>query len=195
MPRAGLTASTVVASAGDLVDRDGLDALNLTAVAGQLGVRVPSLYKHVGGLADLQRRLALLGLCDLDRTLRDAAVGRAGRDALTAVCHAYRAYGQAHPGRYTAALRAPGTDDEELQTAANRVLDLMLAVLHGYGLHGEAAIHAVRTIRAALHGFVALEQAGGFGLPYDLDDTFAQLVTVLDGGLRSPTSPTARRTP
>ena len=62
----------------------------------------------------------------------------------------------------------------------------MLAVLRGYGLDGDDAIHAVRIVRAALHGFVALEIGGGFGLPLALDETFERLIAVLDRGLAEP---------
>jgi hypothetical protein len=60
-----------------------------------------------------------------------------------------------------------------------------VAALRGYDLRGDAAIHAVRIIRAALHGFVTLEAGGGFGLPLDLDHSFAQMIHVLDRGLAS----------
>jgi Tetracyclin repressor-like, C-terminal domain len=59
----------------------------------------------------------------------------------------------------------------------------ILAVLRGYTLEGEPAIHAVRAIRSALHGFVSLEREGGFGLPIDIDDSYNNLVTMLAAGL------------
>jgi hypothetical protein len=62
----------------------------------------------------------------------------------------------------------------------------VLAVLRGYELAGDDAIHAARIVRAALHGFVELELAGGFRIPLDLDKTFERLVTVLDHGLAPP---------
>ena len=62
-------------------------------------------------------------------------------------------------------------------------MGLIVAVLRGYGLEGESAIHAVRAIRSALHGFVTLEREGGFGLPVDIDDSFDRLVSMLDAGL------------
>lgn len=184
MPRAGLTPDVVVARAAELADRDGYDALNLATLAAQLGVRVPSLYKHVAGLGDLQRRVALAGLHGLDAALRDAAVGRAGSEALHAVAHAYRRYAADFPGRYTAALRAPDPDDEQARAVAGGLTELMLAVLRGYGLQGDDAVHAVRGVRSALHGFASLEHAGGFGLPYDLDASFEHLLATLDRGLR-----------
>jgi len=53
-------------------------------------------------------------------------------------------------------------------------------VLAGYGLTGDDAIDATRAMRSALHGFVSLEQAGGFGLPVDIDHSYSQLVLALD---------------
>ena len=41
-------------------------------------------------------------------------------------------------------------------------------------------IDAVRMMRAALHGFVSIETAGGFGIPQSVDATFARLVDTLD---------------
>jgi AcrR family transcriptional regulator len=184
MPRAGLTLALVVARAGDLADLHGYDALNLAALAEQLGVRVPSLYKHITSLSDLQRRLAVEGLRGLGEAQRAAAVDRAGSDALHAVAHAYRHYAHTHPGRYAAAVRAPAPDDQEAQTVATGLTRMMLAIMRGYHLDGDAALHAVRAARAALHGFTALEQAAGFGMPYDIDTSFDQLITILDAGLR-----------
>jgi hypothetical protein len=57
-------------------------------------------------------------------------------------------------------------------------------VLAGYGLEGQEALHATRAIRSALHGFALLEAEQGFGMPLDVDESFAALVAVLDRGLR-----------
>lgn len=185
MPRAGLTPDLVISHAGELADRDGYDALTLATLAGRLGVKVPSLYKHVTSLADLQRRLRLAGLRGLDEVLRDAAVGRARTEALLAIGQAYRRYAREHPGHYAAGLRAPdAADDEQVAPVAARLTELVLAVVRGYGLEGDDALHAVRGVRAALHGFVALEQAGGFGMPQDVDTSFAHLLATLDRGLQ-----------
>lgn len=185
MPRAGLSPDVVVARAGDLADASGYDALSLAVLADDLGVRVPSLYKHVGGLPDLQRRLALAGMRDLLEALARATSGLAGREALGALATAHRAYARRHPGRYAATLRAPRPGEgEELLAVAGALTELLLDVLRGYGRTGADAVHAARTVRAALHGFVALEAAGGFGLPEAVDDSYARLVDALDAALR-----------
>ena len=188
MPRAGLDTEAVVAAAARIADAEGLDAATLARLAADLGIKAPSLYAHVGGLGDLRRRLGAKGARELAARLQAAAAGRARRDALDAVANAYRAYAREHPGTY-AALQRPLTveaDDEESAAAQAAVVDVVLAVLRGYGLEGDEAIHATRTLRAALHGFVSLEAESGFGIPLSLDESFSRLVDVLDRGLAAP---------
>jgi hypothetical protein len=78
---------------------------------------------------------------------------------------------------------AAGRSGSDALAAAGAAVDVVVAVLRGYGLDGEEAIHATRIVRSALHGFAALETDEGFGIPLDLDATFARLVAVLDAGL------------
>jgi AcrR family transcriptional regulator len=183
MPRAGLDTDRVVAAAARIADERGLDALSLAALAVELGVRPPSLYAHVGGLDDLRRRVALRGVRELTALLQAAAAGRADGDALRAVARAYRAYALEHPGSYAALQRAPAPGDAEAVEAAKQVVGVVLAVLRGYGIEGDDALHATRAVRSALHGFVAVETAGGFGLPLDIDESFDRLVSLIDAGL------------
>jgi AcrR family transcriptional regulator len=179
----------VVEVGARLADEAGLDRLTLAGVAAHVGVRLPSLYKHVGGLDDLQRGIAVLALRELAERLSAAAVGRAGPDALQAVGAAYRASAQERPGRYAATLRAPAPDDDEHGRAAALVVEIVFAVLGGYGLEGDELVHATRILRSSLHGFVALEAAGGFGLPESVDETFGRLVEGLDAALRAAVRP------
>jgi AcrR family transcriptional regulator len=190
MPRAGLDSEAVVAAAAELADERGLDEVSLTALAQRLGVRTPSLYSHVGGLADLRSRLGARGARELAAAVTVAAAGRARVDALQAVALTYRDYARTHPGTYAAMQRAPEPDAidqagaaRELAGAARELVDLIVAVLAGYELHGDQAIHAVRAVRAALHGFVELEQLGGFRLEVSLDESYRVLIAMLDRGL------------
>jgi len=179
-PRAGLDTDAVVATAAGLADAHGLDAVSLTRLARELGVRPPSLYAHVAGLPDLRARLAARGAAELADALRSAAAGRARGDALHAVAAAYRRYALAHPGTYQALQRAP---DLEGGQAGAALVDVVLAVLRGYGLRGHRAIHGARAVRAALHGFVLLETREGFGLPLTVEESYRRLVAILDRGL------------
>jgi hypothetical protein len=56
------------------------------------------------------------------------------------------------------------------------LLGTLLAVLAGYGVKGEDALHATRGLRAIIHGFVSLDMAGGFRLKRDLDQSFDRLL-------------------
>ena len=188
-PRLGLDTEAVVDAAEKLADADGLEALSLAAVAEHVGVRAPSLYVHIGGLDDLRRRLAIRGARRLAAALQKAAVGRARDDALGAVAQAYRAYASDHPGTYAALQRAPQPDDAKARAAAAEAVDVFVAMLRGYCIEEDDAIHATRIIRAALHGFVSLEAGQGFGLPLDVDETFGRLTAVLAQGLAAASTP------
>lgn len=180
MPRAGLDPDAIVDAAAEIADRDGLQQLSLAKLAGQLGVRSPSLYAHVDGLDDLRRRIAVRGAQALTTELQVAAAGVSGADALRAIALAYRGFAARHPGIY-ASLQPARAPDE----AFTRLIDVVAAVLRGYGLTGDDAVHAVRIIRSALHVFVSLELEGGFGLKLDRDETFERLIRALDQGLRA----------
>jgi len=186
MPRMGLDAERVVDAAAGIADAEGLEAVTLARVAGELGVRAPSLYNHVDGRDDVLRAIAVRGVRELTSALREAAVGRSSADALTAAARAYRAYARAHPGRYAATVAAPTRGDEEHRAAASEAVDVMLAVMRGWDLEGDDAIHAVRAFRSAVHGFVAIEAADGFGMAVDIDASFDRLVASLAGGLGEP---------
>lgn len=176
MPRAGLNEDRVVEEAAILADEVGLSKITLTSLAERLGVRQPSLYKHVDGLTGLERGIAIRAKRELADVLARAAVGRSGGDAIESMSRAYRTWALEHPGRYEAAQRAPlhgDTDDEAASLAAVQILADILA---GFQLQGDDVIHAIRAMRAALHGFVSLESAGGFAIPLDINLSFDRLI-------------------
>jgi AcrR family transcriptional regulator len=181
MARAGLTPDAVVEAAAAIADADGLDAVTLARLAATLKVRTPSLYVHVASLDDVRRRLAARGARELADALQEEAAGKARTDALYAIAAAYREYAREHPGTYLALQRAA---DVAGSPDAERVVRVVVAVLHGYGIGGDEAIHATRAVRSALHGFAALEAQGGFGLEQDVDRSFAYLVDTLDRALQ-----------
>lgn len=186
MPRAGLDHDTVVAAAATIADAEGVEAVTVSRVAADLGVKAPSLYNHVAGRDGLVRGIALLGLLELADAIRDAAIGRSGDDALLSAAHAYRAYVKQHPGRYAAgAIAAPAPDDEEHQQAATAILGLLRSILRAWQLSDDDTIHALRALRASIHGFTTLETSSGFGLSQDVDESFTRLITTLATGLRS----------
>ena len=185
MPRAGLTGDEVVASAAGLADQIGFGAVTMGLLAERLGVRPPSLYKHVASLADLQHRVATLAMTELGEVIGDAVQGRAGSDAVAALMTAARQYVTAHPGRYTATVGAEfAGPDDPLLAAGTRVINSIAAVLRGYGIGEDEMNHAIRAIRCTLHGFAVLEASGGFQWDADPDQSFDWMIGFIDRGLR-----------
>lgn len=188
MPRVGLTREAVTSVAIDLVDDGGtagFDRLTLAAVAGRAGVAVPSLYKHVSSLDDLRRLVATASVTELTRVLAAATIGRAGPDAVRAAADAIRAFAHRHPGRYAAAQVAPSSDpaDAQLVARADETLTVLAGVMRGFGLPDDELVDAIRMLRSAVHGFITLELGGGFGLPDDLDRSYAVLIDGVIAGV------------
>jgi AcrR family transcriptional regulator len=186
MPRARLTPASVTEAAAELVDEIGFDQLSMGVLAERLGVKTPSLYKHVTGQADLAHRIAVLAMNQLADAIRDATQGRAGRDALAAGAQAMRTCVLEHPGRYAAgnAARVSGPDDP-LVPVVDRVLASWAAMLRGYRLDPSQEIHALRMLRSMLHGFATVEAAGGFQIDASVDESFTWIIDFLDHGLRA----------
>lgn len=187
MRRARLDRAQVVEAAAALADEQGLAAATLSAVARRLGVRPPSLYKHVASLEELHAEVAVRALDELRAELVDAIAGRSGPDAVRASARAFRDYARRHPGRYAATgsitphKRGP---EDQLAIAADRLLDVLRHALRAWDLTDAERIDAIRTLRALSHGFVELERAGGFQLshPVDRSSDFAvdAIITGLD---------------
>lgn len=182
-PRIGLDLSTLLQTAVELVDEQGIDSLSLGELAKKLNIRTPSLYNHVDGLPDLKQKLSLHGVRKLYDRMAEAVSGVSGDDAVRSLSYAYVSFARQHPGLYEATFRAPSPTDPELQTAQHGVVEVVVRVLETYGLKDDLALHMVRGLRSLLHGFASIEQAGGFGLPLDLDKSFKLLVDTFLAGI------------
>ena len=185
MPRAGLSPQVVVDLALEVVDSGGPTGwadLGLSAVAHRAGVAVPSLYKHVAGLPALRAAVAARCVAELTDALRASLeAGEPGEGALRALAGATRAYALAHPGRYRA---AQSTEATALGTRSTAPAELVAQAVSQLGTPQDRWVDQVRTVRAAVHGFVELELTGGFGMPDDVDASFGYLVGTLVAGLR-----------
>lgn len=173
----------MIEAAAELADEAGLDALTLAGLAGRLGVRPPSLYKHVEGLDHLRLALAIKALGEINRRLMRVTVGRARGEALLALAKAYWDFAREHPGLYAASRRAAGPGEDALASAGAEVVETVLGVLAGYGLADEDALHATRGLRAIIEGFLSLDAAGGFGLALDVEESLLRLIRAFADGL------------
>ncbi len=181
-----LDRAAVVSAAAGLVNTEGAQALTINRLARDLGVKPPSLYNHIHSLEDLRRELALLNARKLADRLTEAAIGRSGPDLYRSIAQAYRAYIKEYPGLYLSSLHVSNPEnpqEEDLQREEARSVRIGMVVVASFGMQGEEAIHAVRALRSAVHGFATLEVAGGFRLPTDCDESFRRLIDGLIRGL------------
>lgn len=181
MPAPARTSTESVVAAGrTILERDGLEALTMLAVAETVGVRGSSLYKRVSG------RDALVGLIAEQVALEladevDAAVeGHDPASDLRAVANAFRSFAHRNPGTYPLLFdprqgRVPQAVREQSAASVRRVAGALVGHEH--------ELSAARMITAWAHGFVMMERAGAFQLGGDVDQAwdFAlnRLVTAL----------------
>lgn len=185
--RRRLNRERVIAQAAAMADEAGdATVVSLTALAQALDVRTPSLYNHVASLEDLRAGLALHGAQILLAKLQQASQGLVGREAVMATAVAYRHFAQNHPGLYPLTIRAPEPDESELVASSQQILQMLLLIMASLGLAGDDALHAIRGLRAILHGFTSLERAGGYKMDLDRDESFRHLLGTYLQGLPTP---------
>ena len=181
--KVGLTLDDVIASAAAIADRDGLEAMSLRAVADDLGIKTPSLYNHVSGLAGLRRELALYGARHLTEVVAAARGDGDPADKIRRSARSYRRFALKHQGLYQAMFPAPrpGEDDELYEAMAAPVADLAEILIEAGVDEGET-VHVIRALRAVVHGFIDLEMKDGFGMPEAVDVSFEKAVDVVIHG-------------
>ncbi|MGV9412043.1 TetR/AcrR family transcriptional regulator [Nocardia sp. NPDC003693] len=98
-----LRAELIDAASTLLEQLDGQEALSLRAVARAAGIAPQSVYLHFADRRDLLTAVYAVRFDELRRVLtdaRDAVPNTLPAERLSAICHAYVAYGLAHPGHY-----------------------------------------------------------------------------------------------
>lgn len=155
--------------AATLLEQEGPDALTMREVAARMGIRAPSLYKHVRDKDDIIAGVQERALIDLGHHLAAAGGG------LTALADAYRSWAMAHPRLYEVATRRPLARDSIAPGVESAAAGPVVAAAGGDE-------HLARALWALAHGLVDLELAGRFPPGADLDATWR---TALSGFKKS----------
>ena len=158
-----------------LLDAEGPQALTMRRIAGALGIKAPSLYKHVPDKAALEALVVATGFAEVADTLAAAAADSAGHahgagnadgtGKLAAIAGAYRAYAVAHPHLYRLMNYQPLRRDL-LSAGLEARAAQPLAEAAGYD---EAR---ARAMWAFAHGMVSLEIDSRFPPQADLDEAW-----------------------
>jgi AcrR family transcriptional regulator len=178
-----LTITKILEQAVERIDATGRNETTIGELADDLGVQPSALYNHIDGLDGLKQQLAVYSTHAVADHLLDSVVATSGADAIRALAQAYRQFANQHPGQYASQLLPPATVGCSLNTAQQRIVDVFVRVLTSTGLEGDNAVHAARTVRSAIHGFVALESIDAFTSPVDQATSFEHLVEFLVAGL------------
>jgi AcrR family transcriptional regulator len=185
-----ITPDALRAAARAVLEAEGRDGLTMQAVATALGVRAPSLYKHVRDRDDLVRLVAEDVARDLGDRLDAAFAGTDGdgAGAASAIAAEVRRYAREHPNGY-ALIFGPLPESARADRAAlDRGAAAVLAVARR--LAGEEhALDAARTLTAWMHGFTSMELAGAFRLGGDVDAAWSYGLERLVAGLAEPGAP------
>ena len=181
----------VVAAAIAVVAEEGPDALGVSRVARALGIQPPSLYNHVGKGDALARAVVIEGNRQLLGVLKEAARAEDGAaDQLRALARASRGWARENPGLYTVMARTPPENDHPgFRPVLDDVLDLFGRPLGRLGVPRAVRVHAIRGLRAAIHGFLLLETSGQFALAEDPEESFRRLVEALIAGVGAWSDP------
>jgi len=148
----------IIEHARVLIEREGLEALSLHKLAATLGVKAPSLYRHVGNKAALLRAVNMSTVSQLMATLR--AAGEHDQDTpqaqLLVILQAFRHFAHAHPRTYLLCFTAQAGEsrpDEAWLVEMVLPMQALMAQISGEA----AALGALRGALALAHGFVLLE--------------------------------------
>ena len=92
-------ARQIIDTARALLEAVGSDGLTMRRLADELGIRAPSLYKHVNGRPALELALVEIGLDETGLALHAVVAGSNG-DPVSDLLGAYRTMGLANPELY-----------------------------------------------------------------------------------------------
>ncbi len=175
----------IVGVARTLLEADGLEALTMHRVAEAVGVRAPSLYKHVRSRGDLVRLVTEDVGTDLADTIESAASTGDPASDVRAIAHAVRAFAHTHPRGYGLVFANLPEDWRATPRTLHRANEALLRTTTQ--LAGpDRALDAARTLVAWAHGFVSMELADAFRLGGSVDDAYAFGVDRLAAALELP---------
>ena len=150
----------ILASARELAEAEGWDAVTTRRLAALIDYSQPVLYSHFKGKAEIMAAVATRGFEELASRLRAELAGAAGGpDALRKVCAAYLDFARSRPVVYEAMFVLPTSikfASEETPTVLRVAFAELLAAL---GPDRPEPEFLAEVLWSALHGLVVLVQS------------------------------------
>lgn len=159
-------ARQIVETARALLERDGWDRVTMRDLADEVGMRAPSLYKHVANKDALKAVLVGVALAESGAALRPVG-------DVAGLLRDYRAVARAHPNLYRLATVGP-LDREALPDGLEEWSGSPF-----FEVTGDP--HVAQALWAAAHGIAILEIDGRFPQG-ELDRTWQELARRFETG-------------
>ncbi|MEU9237362.1 TetR/AcrR family transcriptional regulator [Streptomyces subrutilus] len=169
----------IVATARELAEQQGWDAVTTRRLAERIEYSQPVLYSHFRGKREIIGAVALEGAAELAAAVRAATAAADGpRERVAALARAYLDFAARNPAVYDAIFQLDGglpyaqEDTPEPLKDAFAALQESLGVVTGGGVHPGLF---TEVFWAALHGLATLTRAGRLP-PEDIEPRVELLV-------------------
>jgi AcrR family transcriptional regulator len=166
----------IIQQASAMIAADGVDNLSLHKLAAVLGVKAPSLYRHVNNKTELIRDVNLATLAQLFAVMDEAASASSGTTEakLVSIFSTYRDFAHANPRLYLLAFH----ENDAYRSDENVLVQMILPVqgLMADLVGEERSLTALRGALALVHGFALLEINKQLRRGGDLDEAYRESV-------------------
>ncbi|MFC8660472.1 TetR/AcrR family transcriptional regulator [Streptomyces parvus] len=154
----------IVATARELAEQQGWDAVTTRRLAERIEYSQPVLYSHFRGKREIIGAVALEGATEMAAALRAATSAVDGHRArVAALAHAYLEFAERNPAVYDALFQLDGGLAFAREDTPEPLKDAFAALLETLGeVAGEGVHPALFTelFWSALHGLATLTRAG-----------------------------------
>ncbi|NQX06007.1 TetR/AcrR family transcriptional regulator C-terminal domain-containing protein [Rathayibacter sp. VKM Ac-2856] len=195
-PARKLSRELIVATALEMIDRTGPEALSMRTLAQELGVEAMSLYRYVHGKEDLLEGVIALLMQELTVRL-DEAESHHWQEFLQTAAHEVRRIATDHPRAFPlVATRHPAAPWLRPPLRSIEAVNTFLRSLTGSGLTDAQAVGAYRSFSSFLLGQLLLQAVvqGAETSPTDLPlDEGDATIPQGDGNVSLDVAPEVRR--
>ncbi|MFF5789314.1 TetR/AcrR family transcriptional regulator [Streptomyces sp. NPDC012693] len=154
----------IVATARELAEQQGWDAVTTRRLAERIEYSQPVLYSHFRGKREIVGAVALEGAAEMAVALRAATRAADGpRDRVTALARAYLSFAERNPAVYDAMFQLDGGLAFAHEDTPAPLKDAFAALLESLGDVAGDGVHPglfTEVFWAALHGLATLTRAG-----------------------------------
>ncbi|MEM7802553.1 MAG: TetR/AcrR family transcriptional regulator [Chloroflexota bacterium] len=168
---------SIIETAAALIEAEGANQLSLGKLAQAVGVKAPSLYRHVKNKDEVLNLVTMLTFSRLFKRY-DAAIDTASGspiDQCLELALTHRAFAIETPNLYMLAFSRKRPDlepDDDMLLAEAIKLQQIVTLFAGE----ENSLIALRGLLALIHGFVSLEINEQYRRGGDLEETFSSAV-------------------